>query len=261
MPSFTQHRALAPALPKSFVETATVRLIVSAYEKALGSAVIEPVAVIGEPGVGKTTALAYIAASRDNVAFVTVMPSGRRLKAFLSVLIDAFSIATDAKFESELASVLEYNLPYFASRGWSLIVDDVQLLDDNAIFQLCKYSELFGLPVVLAGNGHSLKRTRANASAIEQVRSRISNWLIIDGISEADIMEFGVNANVDGKDAYALLTRYGLKTSLREVVRLLAEARVFAGKSGPIRRPALADALTSLLGPKNAAALLTERPT
>lgn len=259
MPFFTQHRALAPGLPAGFVRTATVQLIENAFEKALGARIIEPVAIIGEPGVGKTTAMAYIAASRDKVAFVTGMPSNRRLKAFLSVLVDAFGIATDAKFAADLASVLEYSLPYRAEQGWSLIVDEVQLLDADAVFQVCKYAELFALPIVLAGNSHSLKRTRANASAIEQIRSRVSNWLVIDGVSEADVREFGVNANVEGKDAYALLTRYGLKTSLREVTRLLHEARVFAGTSGPIRRQAIAEALTSLLGPKKAATIITDR--
>ena len=50
-----------------------------------------------------------------------------------------------------------------------------------------------------------------------------------------------------------------MKTSLREVMRLLTEARVFAGKTGPIRRQSIAEALTSLLGPKKATAFLTER--
>jgi len=48
-----------------------------------------------------------------------------------------------------------------------LVVDEVQVLDADAVFQLCKYVEPFNLPSVLAGNSHSLNRTRANASANE----------------------------------------------------------------------------------------------
>ena len=70
----------------------------------------------------------------------------------------------------------------------------------NFLAKLSAASTLATLPVVLAGNSHSLKRTRANASAIEQIRSRISNWLMIDGVSEADVREFGVHANVEGKE-------------------------------------------------------------
>lgn len=256
--TYIRLRALAPQLPASFVHTATVRLIEDAFARSVGGNPIEPVAIVGAPGVGKTTALARIASTRPAVAFVTVTPSNRRLKALLSMLIDVFGIPSDSRYTSGLASILEYNLRGFAEAGWSLIVDEVQLLDADAVFQLCKYTELFGLPLILAGNSHSLRRTRANASAIEQVRSRVSTWLVIDGVSEADITEFGVNANVEGKDAYGLLTHYGLKASLREVVRLLAEARIFAGSKGPIRRPALVDALASLLGPQKASALLAD---
>jgi DNA transposition AAA+ family ATPase len=259
LPHFTEARAIAPSIPAAFVRTSTVKLIEVAFQRAKASSMIEPIAIIGEPGVGKTTALAHLATTHPDIAFITAMPTNRRLKTFLAAMVDAFGIRTDAKFASDFASELERALPQLAGRGWSLIVDEVQVLDSDAVFQLCKYAELFRLQVIFAGNSHALKRTRANASAIEQIRSRVSTWVTIDGVTEADIVEFGVNANVEGKDAYALLSRYGLKTSLREVVRLLEAARACAGKSGPLRRQAIAEGLALLLGPRDAAPFLIDR--
>ncbi len=252
MPFQLQVRALAPAPVDRFVRTSTVQLIEEAFATAIAARLVEPVAIVGEPGVGKTTALAEIARTRGSVAFITVTPTDRRLKATLAMVVDALRIPTDAFYAADLASALEYNLASYVDSGWSLIVDEVQLLDAEAVFQLCKYSELFRLPLILAGNSHSLKRTRANASAIEQVRSRIGRWLVIDGVSTDDLREFAIDANVEGKDAHELVIRYGRKQSLREVVRLLDAARGFAGEAGSIRLPALQEALASILGPKRA---------
>ena len=259
MPPRLLMRALAPAPVERFVMTATYRRIEAAYEAALSARLVEPVAIIGEPGVGKTTALAHIARSRSKVAFITITPANRRLKSMLMMLIDAFDILTDAFYTADLAGVLEHNLGDKAAFGWTLIVDEVQLLDAEAVFQLCKYCELFLLPLILAGNSHSLHRTRANASAIDQVRSRIGRWVTIDGVSTEDLREFAVDANVEGKEAHALVVAYGLKQSLREVARLLAEARDIAGESGSIRLPALHEALASILGPKRAGEFLKQK--
>jgi DNA transposition AAA+ family ATPase len=246
MPAITQLRALAPILPQRIVNTTTKRRIETSFEHAVDNRAA--VAVTGAPGVGKTTALGAIAEQRALTAFVTVTPSNRRLKALMSMMCHAFGISTDAKFGTELASVLEYQLPAAAGNGWALIVDEVQLLDGDAIFQLVKYTELFGLPVVLSGNAHSLKRTRANASAIDQVRDRIGLWTTIDGVTEADLIEFCIEYNVEGRDARALIVEQGMKSSLRSTTRLLSEARVFAGPVGSIRRANIADALTLIHG-------------
>ncbi|MEJ0012896.1 MAG: AAA family ATPase [Bauldia sp.] len=241
------------------MKTTTVRLIEAAFETAVSSRLVEPVAIIGDAGVGKTTALTHIAGKRTKVAFVTVTPTNRRLKAMLAMAVAAFRIPTDAFYAADLASALEYNLEYLVADGWCLVVDEVQLLDAEAVFQLCKYTELFRLPLILAGNSHSLKRTRATASAIEQVRSRIGRWVIIDGVSADDIREFAIDANVEGREAHELLVRYGRQASLRELARLLDEARTFAGEGGSIRLAALHEALASIHGPKRTNEILNPK--
>jgi DNA transposition AAA+ family ATPase len=217
MPFNLQLRALAPPPPARFIWTASARLIKETFETAVSSPLVEPVAIIGDAGVGKTTALTHLAGTRSRVAFVTVTPTNRRLKAMLAMAVSAFAIYTDAFYAADLASVLEYNLPHLVDAGWSLIVDEVQLLDIEAVFQLCKYTELFNLPLVLAGNSHALKRTRANASAIEQVRNRIGRWVVIDGVSADDIREFAVDANVEGRDAHELIVHYGRQASFAKL--------------------------------------------
>jgi hypothetical protein len=250
-------KALLPPAPARFVETELARDVREAVEWACLRR--WPIVVTGPAGIGKTTALAELARSNDRAAFVSITPGHKSMRQMLAMICDAFGSQVDRYQIHDLADVLDYRLPIAAENGRFLIVDEVQLLGGQELLQLVKYSELFLLPVVLAGNEYALKKTRANAAAFDQVESRIGRFVRFKGVTEGDLAAFCAEHNVEGPDAHKLVIRFGSTRFLREVMKLLGEARQFAGATGSIRHAHLVDALKNLYGPAQGRAIATER--
>ncbi len=233
-----------------FVETESFREVSEAVDFALRTR--WPIVITGPAGVGKTAAISEIAHRDPRAAFVTIMPSSKSMRALLRMACEAFGFWTERSYRDDLHDILRHQLPGAAEGGRFLIVDEVQLLGGLEVLELVKFSELYRLPVVLAGNEYAVKRTRANAAAFDQVSSRVGRWLRFRGVSETDLIAFCVDHNVEGRDAYDLIVRFGKRRFLREVVKLLAEARQFAGEKGPIRAAHITDAMAYLYGPDTA---------
>jgi DNA transposition AAA+ family ATPase len=236
-----------------FIETDTYREVKDAVEFGLRTR--EPIIITGPSSVGKTTALVAIVERDPRAALVTLMPSAKSMRALLRATCEAFGFHTDRGYREDLYDILRHQLPGAAERGRFLIVDEVQLLGLLEVFELVKFSEIYGLPVVLCGNEHALKRTNANAAAFDQIEMRKGKWLRLKGVSEADLIAFCVDHNVEGREAYDLIVRFGRRSLLRNVVRVLREARQFAGEKGPIRAANIADAMAYLYGPETVRAI------
>jgi DNA transposition AAA+ family ATPase len=247
---------MMPAPVARMVETQTANIIRERVAAAIRSA--DPIAILGPSGIGKTTVLAAIARGQAGARFVTVQPALNSMFNVLSMIADAFGAAVMKRYPGELADILSYHMPDAVERGDFLILDEVQTMPANVLRQVLTLNDLFRLPIILAGNEYALKRTRANAAAFDQIDSR-TDKLHLSGSSEADVQAFCIDRNVEGCDAFELAARFGLQRSLRELVKMLDEARRFAGPTGSLRRGHIFDALSSLLGTRDAEALSHSR--
>ena len=102
--------------------------------------------------------------------------------------------------------------------------------------------------IAFVGNPYTLKSTKANHEAIEQIWDRLEDHrLEIRGVGSGDVVAIAEDHNVEGVDAYAYLEAFAInKTSLRRLASLLREARLYAGPQGSIRLPHLRKAVAVL---------------
>lgn len=230
---------------RGFVDTPASRVIRKAV--AIAREEREATLVVGPPGVGKTMTLQRIAGEDRRARLMTATPAASRLRGFLTTVADVFSIHTARDSSLEIQRTLEYALQEPAAEGATLIIDEAQTLELEALKTAFYLSEAVRLPIAFVGNPAVLKRRRSEAAAFDQISDRLFYRETIE-ITAEDVQAFGVEFNLEGREAYALLVRFGLATSLRQVAALLRSARVRAGACGSILFPHLADALRLLRG-------------
>lgn len=228
-----------------YVPTPTASVIFNHVERA--RLVRCNILITGAAGVGKTAALTFIARADRKAAMMTATPARRSMRATLLGVTDAFGWPHDRQHISDVDDVLRNRLPDAIEAGRYLVVDEAQLLHHDVHRQLLHYYDAFGLPIVFAGNEHVLKKTRVNAAAFDQIASRIATHVRLKGITAGDIDAFGVEFNVEGKDAYELMRCFGAGRNCRDVVHLLEEAHRLAG-ADRIRLPIIREAVRCLHG-------------
>ncbi len=229
-----------------FVDTPTARLIRQQVQWATLARC--NILITGPAGVGKTAALEAMVRGDRKAAMMTVTPARRSMRAALAGVTAAFGWAHDRQHIPDIDDVLRTRLTGIADDGRYLIVDEAQLLHHDVHRQLLTYHDQFGLPIVFAGNDHALKRTRANEAAYDQIASRIAKHVRIRALMPGDIDAFGVEVNVEGRDAYELLRRFADGRNCRDLVNLLEEARRLAG-SDRLLLPVIREAIHCLHGP------------
>jgi len=146
--------------------------------------------ITGPAGVGKTEALAEAARRDKRAVMVTVTPAEKSMRSVLALVMEAFAFDTYNSDLASMAEVLRHRLPDRAAVGSYLIVDEAGILGGDSMRQLLTYSDNhdFPLPIIFAGNEHSLKRTRANAAAFDQIMSRMTTGVRSPAFSPATSM-------------------------------------------------------------------------
>jgi len=229
-----------------FVETPTARSMRQLAEWAILAGCV--VLLSGPAGVGKTAALAEIARRDRRAALLTMTPAQRSMRGTLVGVAAAFEWQCSRQHIWDIDDVLKSLVPGAVEAGRYLVVDEAQLLHHDVQRQLLSYYDAFGLPIIFAGNDHALKKTRANAAAFDQIASRIAKHLRIKGITAGDIDAFGIEFNVEGKDAYEALRHFGAGRNCRDLMNLLEEAHRLAGTER-IQLPIIREAVHCLHGP------------
>ncbi len=137
-----------------------------------------------------------------------------------------------------------------------LIVDEAQVLHDEALFDLLKPHEHSGLSIMLISNRHRLAQTRAHMAASDDgILSRIDWQVEAEAPDPGDLCNICVEHNVSFP-SIAPVVASGQGQSLRQFVRLLDTARIQAGDSGPIMDAHLRVAVSLISSPKEATRFL-----
>lgn len=228
-----------------FVDTPTSRLIRQQVEWATLARC--NVLVTGPAGVGKTASLTEIAASDPKAAMMTVTPARQSMRAVLTDVTKAFGWVINRQHIPDIDDVLRTRLTY-GDLGRYLIVDEAQLLHHDVHRQLLSYHDQFGLPLIFAGNDYTLKKTRSNGAAYDQIATRIAKHVRVKAVSPGDVDAFGIEFNVEGRDAYALLRRFSESRNCRDLVHLLDEAGRLSG-TDRIAITDIREAIHCLCGP------------
>lgn len=212
--------------------------------------------ITGEPGIGKSIALQWLAADEPyHAVYVQANNAERNLKPFLRKICHAFGWNTDAQYNRDLWDIIESRMPDAAERGCYIMVDEAQTLMDTVLRELVDFPSYFKVPIILVGNESTLQRKNVEA-AFKQVLDRISYRVKLKKPEDKDYGNIGVSYDVYGKDARQYLVLYGRNTSLRRVDQLLKYARAIAGQDGPVRLQHLQSANYQLNGEEGADLLI-----
>lgn len=183
-----------PAAP-GFVETETARRIerTVAYIHAARDIAL----IVGSPGVGKTTALKHCADTIAGVHYVVINPSAGAVAASLARVCEALEASippTRARMHDALCRHIEW-----CSRDFTLVIDEAQHLNDQAVDQLrCVHDET-GLALVFVGNATLKSRfNNTRVASFAQFTSRVGARLVLDHPSAGDVAALCRSCGIEG---------------------------------------------------------------
>lgn len=185
-------------------------------------------AIVGAPGVGKTTTLLHFAESTPGAHYCVMNPTRNSMTAMLATVCESLHCRptkSNADTHDIICSAVEWGSVEV------LLVDEAQHLPDPCLDQLrCIYDQA-GLPVVFAGNATLRDRfDGGKRAAFAQLTSRIGPRVELDTPTAADVAALARNAGAHHPKAIAYLERYIAGTAgLRQVAALLKVARKLAG--------------------------------
>jgi DNA transposition AAA+ family ATPase len=220
---------------RTFVKINTVERIDTAINYTLRTGY--PTLITSAPGMGKTTALREYA-KNTNAVYCEINQTTKSTKWMYEMLIEAHGHHTDKQYTSDIGRLCyRYLADYYADFPCRtpLIIDEYQTLEPKNQRELLSLQERCDIPLVLSGNNERLAGKKEDRGALKQIESRIAMHIQLDRPTSQDCERLAVAFNVEGVDAYAALSRYGCKTSVRELVRVLEECERLVNGAGGIR--------------------------
>lgn len=243
-------------MTSGFVEINAVRVIRAAMDRALKWPY--PARVISNPGMGKTTALLHFAQELEAV-YCMVQARHKDTAGMYLMLMAAYELKPDKENARDHARQLYAELPERVEYDYPcpLVVDEYQTLEATALRELLNIVAECRIPLVLVGNGERLAKERKDERpALEQIWNRIRPTYRIDPPDFEDCCAFAIEFDVECKQpTYAAIAAYGAKTSVRDLVCLLHEAREVRG-AGIVTLEDIRTAILTIYGRRDALKLL-----
>lgn len=217
-----------------FVETSAAREIEDAVRKAISWEY--PCLITGDPGTGKTTALKHFALKYDAL-YVEIDEGTNNPGGLCKMLVDRLlGFRQGRTIYDDINQLVSRDFRRGLSREdrpKPLFVDEQQTFQATALRELLRICERCDIPLVLAGNRERLaKHKKSDLVALDQIKSRIGWRVHIGAPTPADCTLIATAYNVEGLEAYHAIAAFGRKTNLRELVRLLKEAKSMASGAG-----------------------------
>ncbi len=191
--------------------------------------------LVGNPGVGKTTALKHFADKDDDAYYCAMAPA---LRSMSGVLMEVCRVmgTMPARTVSETHEILCHLAEWNGAKK-ALLIDEAQHLHNQIIDELRCIHDQSGMAMVFCGNAEFHTRfNKARAAAFAQFTSRIGMRLEIWEPSDDDIIAIRDHHGIDGDGEHAFLHMHA-KTSggLRTVTRLIGVGRALAGPGNPLQ--------------------------
>ena len=234
-----EYRKAPAASSAEFCETPTAALVRGVIDltrqiECMG-------AVIGAPGVGKTTVLQRYA-SEHRAPYVVVNPAQATMPRMLACICEALGEPTGTVAAASLHDRICMSLRW--RRRPVLLVDEAQHLGAIALNELRCIHDEAGIPVMVAGN----EDLRPHIAELAQLASRIGPRATLTATTAADVEAVARHHGITDAAALAWLAGRSIgRAGLRVVERLMRTAHRAAG-TDPITVAHLEAAIDALGG-------------
>ena len=222
-----------PGKIPGFCETPTVRNIWRVVDYCRNFRDIG--VVVGEPGVGKTTALTKYDALNGGYICTPSPAMSASLSAALRMIGETLGVYLPMRV-SEVHRLICNRLSGYRESKDILIVDEAQNLNDQVIDELRCIHDETRLPMVFSGNASLRSRfNNTRVASFAQFTSRVGMRLDVERPARADVLALAKQANATDGKAVAYLERFALTAGgLRLVAKLLGIAGGLAGPDAPV---------------------------
>lgn len=215
---------LTPPIFGPFVEITASKQVTMAVDTAVASRCA--VRITSNPGRGKTFALWHIC-ERQGGYYCQVASEQKAGRGLWEMLLASAGVVHDCRHAGDMADLVYSRFDCrLRDEPILLVVDEYQNIEPAYQRELLSLQETTQIALVLAGNSVGLRRRSVDRIALEQIDDRIWHNVQVSKLSAEDCCSIGIEFNVEGKDAYAAITTFGLKSNARQLVRLLTYARL-----------------------------------
>jgi DNA transposition AAA+ family ATPase len=190
------------------------------------------VVIYGNPGLGKTTAIARYARMNPNVWVVTCKPSTGGNRACIRMVGEAVGLKGLATTPDQVSSDIVSRM---RGTGGLLVVDEAQHLSVDAFEELRSVHDVAGVGLALCGNDFVYTKVtgRLNRSHFAQLASRIGRRLKLRSPSVEDVGAFLAHWQITGDAEVEYGRQIGTGSGgLRSLNRCLSGARFIAESTG-----------------------------
>lgn len=186
-------------------------------------------AVIGAPGVGKTTTLEWCAEREAGICYSVMAPGKSSMSAMLSRVCEALG-AMGGSGSSDLHDIICNAIEW--NRVRALLIDEAQFVNDRNLDELRCIHDETGVALVFAGNAGLRSRFNKTRTAdFAQFTSRIGPRVELEAPMPGDVAALAQHAGTDDPKAVAWLERHAVgDAGLRQVAELLKTGRKLAGE-------------------------------
>lgn len=184
--------------------------------------------IVGNAGIGKTTAARRYRDTNPNVILVTMHPSAGTVYPMLGAIAEAAKV--QEKVMTRLFGKIGDKL---GDRGALLIIDEAQHLDTRALEQLRAFYDIYGIGIAIVGNDIVLGRIQGGGKGAEfaQLFSRVGFKVTQKEPKGDDICELLKAWGITDKDQLRFLKAIAQKAgALRVMTKTLQLASIMASQ-------------------------------
>jgi DNA transposition AAA+ family ATPase len=193
----------------------------------------------GEPGVGKTTALAAVVERLAGARMVTLSPARKSVSAAMALICEGLGGPVGRR---PTADSREYVCNFVGYGSIELIIlDECQHCDDETLEELRSIHDETGVGLLFCGNARFRRAVSIVREDFGQFTSRVGMRLAIKQPERGDVEAICDSLGILEGKARGLLIRQAVQRGgLRRAFKLIGLAEKAAGAPGAIREEHLA---------------------